>query len=216
MGSKEVKAKKLAEVVHQGQKRKGSGEDYIKHPIDVYNLVSRYSNDSDILAAALLHDAVEDTDLTYQEIENKLGSRVANIIREVSTTKKDKKTLSWKERKQNTVRSIATLTEEAQLVEIADKVSNAKDLTKLWDENGVIHFDNFKEKDPTLQEWYYRSLYEEFARNAKRKEVMSLAEELNEYVSLAFGRSYSEYREEGDKVLPCISKTEENTLVKKL
>ncbi len=208
---KEVIAKELAEIAHKGQKRKGSREDYILHPLAVYEIVKRYTEDSDILAAALLHDTTEDTDLTYQEIERKLGSRVVNIVKEVSTRKEDKKTLTWRERKENTVKSIATLTKEAQLVEIADKVSNAKDLTKLWDENGNLHFDQFKEKDPALQEWYYRSLYEQFKDHAKSKEVLLLAEELNQHVSLAFGRSYPEYRKENTS-----SKSTERSLVKKL
>ena len=69
---------------HTGQKRKRSMQDYIIHPIEVHNCLKQFTDDEDILAAALLHDTVEDCDVTFEDIYNKFGGRVAALVGEVT------------------------------------------------------------------------------------------------------------------------------------
>jgi len=194
MKGKVKKAYEMACSHHQRQVRKGSGEDYICHPLRVYELVARYTEDEDVLCAALLHDAVEDTFLDYDMIKSTLGKRVASLVEEVSTSKEDKKRLSWKRRKENTILSIYSLSKEAQLIEIADKIDNARSFENLLDENGTIHFDAFHEKDRTKQEWYYRELYSAFLKSAKSEEVLELASLFDEFISRGFNRSFASYQ----------------------
>ena len=79
----------FASYKHRDQRRKGKGKiPYINHPIEVANiLVKAGVKDYDVLAAALLHDTVEDTDTTEEELEKKFGSKIKNIVVECSDNK---------------------------------------------------------------------------------------------------------------------------------
>lgn len=74
------KARDFAKRAHEGQKRKFSGEPYIKHPIAVAKIVATVEHDEFMIAAAFLHDVVEDTDVTIEEIEMFFGSEVAELV----------------------------------------------------------------------------------------------------------------------------------------
>lgn len=198
MKGKVKKAYEMAKTAHQGQVRKSSHEEYIHHPVRVYDLVLQYTDDADVLCAALLHDAVEDTNLTFDAIESELGKRVRHLVEEVSTKKGDKKALSWKRRKENTVLSIYSLSEEALLIELADKVDNAYHFKNLINEAGQIRFDAFHEKDPNMQEWYYWSLYEAFLSCTSSSNA-ELVEAFAKYISHGFGRSYASYKGTANK-----------------
>lgn len=74
------KALIFATDAHKGQFRKYTGDPYITHPIAVSKIVATITNDEDMIAAALLHDTVEDTEVTLQQIEENFGSRVALFV----------------------------------------------------------------------------------------------------------------------------------------
>lgn len=198
MDKKVVMAYECAEKMHEGAKRKSSEEPYFTHVRKVYEIVRKYCADSDVQCAALLHDVAEDTIMTIEEIKIIFGEKVAKIVTEVSTSKEDKKSLNWEERKKNTIASISKISKEAQLVEAADKVANAMDLEKLRGTDGRLSFSCFKEKRVEKQEWYYRSLYEAFLENGKSNDVKILAQELGNYIDIAFQRSYEEYKKAQD------------------
>ena len=183
MDKKVVMAYECAEKMHDGTKRKSSEEPYFTHVRKVYEIVRKYCADSDVQCAALLHDVAEDTIMTIEEIKIIFGEKVAKIVTEVSTSKEDKKSLNWEERKKNTIASISKISKEAQLVEAAD---------------GRLSFSCFKEKRVEKQEWYYRSLYEAFLENGKSNDVKILAQELGNYIDIAFQRSYEEYKKAQD------------------
>ena len=97
--SKILDAASFAAKKHKDQKRKGSdGEPYINHPIEVANLLTNVGgvNDPDMIIAALLHDTVEDCGVSFEEIEEKFGTVVADYVRELT----DDKSLPKAERKQ--------------------------------------------------------------------------------------------------------------------
>lgn len=77
------KAKEYARQAHKGQKRTGGG-DYIIHPLKVYDILKCVTDDTDILCAGLLHDVVEDSTITFDDIEEEFGVRAAEIVREVT------------------------------------------------------------------------------------------------------------------------------------
>ncbi len=79
-----IEALNLAKKMHINQKRKYSGKPYIVHPLKVMNILLEVTQDKEILQAALLHDTIEDTPLTYKKIRFKFGKRVADLVQEVT------------------------------------------------------------------------------------------------------------------------------------
>lgn len=120
-------AAQFATEKHEGQKRKFSGKDYIVHPLSVANLVSRYTNNGEVIEAAILHDTIEDTDTTYQEIQTTFNTRVANLVQELSNDPDQIKSLG------KTVymrKKMGTLTPEALLIKLADRLDNVSDFAE--------------------------------------------------------------------------------------
>jgi (p)ppGpp synthase/HD superfamily hydrolase len=107
------------------QRRKGeAAEPVMNHLAEVAELVARATDgvDVDLVAAAVLHDTVEDTDTTFQEIAARFGQRVASLVAEVT----DDKSLPWRERKRLQVVSAASASHGAKVIKLADKTSNLR------------------------------------------------------------------------------------------
>ena len=122
-----LKALAFAAHKHRDQRRKDpAASPYINHPIALADVLVNEGGvtDVEVLCAALLHDTVEDTDTTPQEIEGAFGARVARIVAEVT----DDQTLSKSERKRLQVERAAGLSSEAKLVKLADKICNLRDV----------------------------------------------------------------------------------------
>jgi guanosine-3',5'-bis(diphosphate) 3'-pyrophosphohydrolase len=111
---------------HRDQRRKGkSASPYINHPIVVAETLARYGVDDPVtLQAAVLHDTIEDTETTAEELEAEFGSEVRDVVMEVS----DDKALPKRERKLRQVEDASSLSERAKLVRIADKIANVHDV----------------------------------------------------------------------------------------
>lgn len=111
---------------HRKQKRKGfAGDPYVNHLLEVAQLLSHAGEtDEELLAAALLHDVVEDTETTFDEIETRFGARVREMVEDVT----DDITLSSAERKHLEIQAAASGTREAQSIKVADKISNLRAL----------------------------------------------------------------------------------------
>jgi guanosine-3',5'-bis(diphosphate) 3'-pyrophosphohydrolase len=113
---------------HKDQRRKcKSGEPYIKHPVEVAHLVATLGDSSDnieLLQAAVLHDTVEDTDTTFEELEETFGSKVASMVRCVT----DDKGLPKEVRKQLQIENAPKKSKEVKILKMADKIANLRDL----------------------------------------------------------------------------------------
>ncbi|TFG59551.1 MAG: HD domain-containing protein [Spirochaetales bacterium] len=123
-----LKAVNFAAKKHSKQRRKGEHQDpYINHPVEVALLIAEVGGvtDAEVLAAAILHDTIEDTDTTAEEIEKNFGGRILSLVREVT----DDKSLPKEERKKLQVEHAASLSPEAVMIKIADKISNVGDVT---------------------------------------------------------------------------------------
>lgn len=119
----------LAAERHASQRRKGSGDrPYVNHPVEVTHLlaVTAGSRDAILLAAALLHDTLEDTTTTPAELESRFGVEVRTLVEEVT----DDKSLPEVERKARQVAAVEGYSEGAKMIRIADKISNVCDVTK--------------------------------------------------------------------------------------
>ena len=114
-----------AEKHRNGRRKDVEASPYINHPIQLaYILVQADIEDPIVLAAALLHDTIEDTKTTHDEIEIVFGHEIANIVAECS----DDQTLDKLERKQAQVDRAAYISKRAQLVKLADKIANVSDI----------------------------------------------------------------------------------------
>lgn len=123
-----LRAATFAAKKHTKQKRKGSdGEPYINHPLEVANMLVNIGgvDDPDVITAALLHDTVEDTDASLEEIVEHFGVTVAGYVRELT----DDKSSSKAERKQKQVEHASHLSHGAKLIKLGDKISNIRDIT---------------------------------------------------------------------------------------
>jgi GTP diphosphokinase / guanosine-3',5'-bis(diphosphate) 3'-diphosphatase len=112
---------KFAVRAHTGQTRKFSGLPYINHPIEVAAIIAKYCPDNNIsIKAALMHDVIEDTQYTYDDILKIAGREVADVVLEVT----DNQQLSKLEQKMNQINSASKKSTNAKLVKLADKLHN--------------------------------------------------------------------------------------------
>ncbi len=121
-----IKAVDFAALKHSRQRRKDAeASPYINHPIALADVLVNEGGvtDCEVLAAALLHDTLEDTATTHEELVNAFGSRVARIVAEVT----DDKALDPASRKRRQVEHAPHLSAEAKLVKLADKICNLRD-----------------------------------------------------------------------------------------
>ena len=124
-----LKALAFAAHKHRDQRRKDpAASPYINHPIALANVLVNEGGvtDVEVLAAALLHDTVEDTSTTHKEIRRRFGPRIARIVREVT----DNKRLPKKERKRLQIKHASRISRDAQLVKLADKIVNLRDVAR--------------------------------------------------------------------------------------
>ena len=119
-----------ATFAHKDQRRKWSDESYIVHPIAVAETVSWVENDQKVLAAALLHDVVEDTDMTLGTIQSLFGIRVAELVRQVTkvSTPEDG---NRAQRRQKDLYHYTSGTSDAQTIKLADIICNSQGLEKI-------------------------------------------------------------------------------------
>ncbi len=161
MNTKE-KAKKFAIKAHMGQVRKSEPDKpMIMHPISVGMMLEEYGYDDQVVAAGYLHDVVEDTKYTIEDIEKEFGQEIANLVMGAS---EPDKSLSWEERKKHTIEETKTLPLRNKLIVCADKINNLEDMMVIFERNGKKDFSAFKrgEKD---QKWYFTNVYESLINN---------------------------------------------------
>jgi guanosine-3',5'-bis(diphosphate) 3'-pyrophosphohydrolase len=120
------KALSFSAEKHTKQRRKDIDKTpYINHPISLANILAqRWVIDENVLCAAILHDTIEDTETTVDELQEHFGEKITSIVLEVT----DDKSLEKSVRKQKQVEHAATISHEAKLVKLADKIANITDI----------------------------------------------------------------------------------------
>lgn len=141
----------FAGKAHKGVFRKGTDIPYITHPLEAAVIVSAFTDDEEMIAAALLHDVVEDAGVTKGELEQKFGLRVAGLVMDESEDKKK----TWQERKGYTVRHLCTASREIKILALGDKLSNMRCTARDYLIVGDAIWQRFNEKDKKKQAWYY-------------------------------------------------------------
>ena len=151
------KAKMFAIQAHMGQIRKSEPDKpMIIHPIGVGQLLESFGYDDNVVAAGYLHDVVEDTKYTIEDIEKEFGKDIATLVMGAS---EPNKSLSWEDRKRHTIEETRKLPFRNKLVICADKINNLEDLFLKFEKSGNRDFSAFKRGEES-QEWYYTSIYE--------------------------------------------------------
>lgn len=148
------KAIDFAAKAHLGQVRKGTDLPYITHPFNVGLILVSAGCPEPVCAAGFLHDTLEDTDATDEELTREFGQEIAGLV---STCSEPDKSHSWKARKEHTIHSLENASLQTRLVTIADKLHN---LLTMEDELAVVgdsHWNRFKAGKED-QGWYYRSV----------------------------------------------------------
>ena len=177
------RAVEFAARAHAGAVRKGNQMPYIVHPMEVMVLVSRLTDDPEVIAAAALHDVVEDTPCTLREIRDQFGERVARLVDYESEDKREglPKSETWKIRKQESLDREANAPREAKMIMLADKLSNMRSTLKDYREDKDAIWQKFNMTDEREQEWYYKSvaeLLEEFSDTDQYQEYISILDEI--------------------------------------
>ena len=163
------KAKSFAITAHIGQIRKSDKEKpKIIHPINVANILQEYNFDDNVIAAGYLHDVIEDTNYTKEDLLKSFGEDVDSLV--LGATEEDK-SLSWEERKQETITKVKTLDLRHKAIVCADKISNLEDLRIIFEINGKKDFSAFK-RGFDKQKWYYTGVYDSLIYNEDEKNDM--------------------------------------------
>lgn len=183
------KAKEFAILAHKGQVRKSDKEKpMIIHPINVGLILEEYEFDDNVVAAGYLHDVIEDTKYSEEDILKLFNEDITSLV--VSASEMDK-TLSWEERKQRTIDSIKNLDLRHKAIICADKISNLEDLIILKEINGKLDFSNFN-RNFDSQKWYYENIYKSLINNVN--ETVPMYERLKYlYEYLFYDKKDDEY-----------------------
>ncbi len=145
---------------HAGTERRGKGFPYIVHPMEAVEIVATMTKDQELLAAAVLHDTVEDTDTTVEQIRTEFGDRIASLVASESDIVLDgvSEEDSWHARKQAAIDRLARASHDAKIVALGDKLSNMRAIARDYAQQGDALWNLFHAKDPKEHEWHYRGL----------------------------------------------------------
>ncbi|MGG1676039.1 HD domain-containing protein [Neobacillus sp. NRS-1170] len=172
------KALRVASIAHQNQCRKNTDIPYIAHPAAVGMLVLKAGYSDDVVAAAILHDTVEDTELTLEDIVREFGAKIAEIVAGCS---EPDKSLSWKARKEHTIEFLKTASVGIRAVACADKLHNIRSILSDYEQVGDKVWDRFN-AGRDQQKWYYTNIVESLGSHS----TFPLLEDLKKEVDRLF------------------------------
>ncbi|MBR4980495.1 MAG: bifunctional (p)ppGpp synthetase/guanosine-3',5'-bis(diphosphate) 3'-pyrophosphohydrolase [Bacteroidales bacterium] len=150
----------FAVKAHSGTERRGKGFPYIVHPMEAMEIVATMTSDQELLAAAVLHDTVEDTSVTIEEIRQQFGERIATIVENESDKIIENKSEeeSWHERKRAAIERLAKAPHDAKIVALGDKLSNMRAIWRDYKVKGDELWKIFHVTEKKEHEWHYRGL----------------------------------------------------------
>ena len=153
-------ALQFAMTVHAGMTRRSAKLPYILHPLEAACIASTMTQDEEVLAAALLHDVVEDTPTTLAEVEEHFGPRVAELVAaETENKRRDQPPAdTWQIRKEESLAELRASGRDVKILWLADKLSNARSFYRSFRERGSAIWNDFNMKDPKAQAWYYTTI----------------------------------------------------------
>ena len=180
----------FATKAHSGTRRKGTNVPYIVHPIEAAAIVSAMTDDEEVIAAAVLHDVIEDTDATEDDLYARFGRRITELVLNESEDKRRTlpAALTWKTRKQETITFLETEADrDAKMLALADKLSNLRAIHRDQCIIGDKIWERFNEKNKEMHAWMYRSI----AKALEELKDHPTWQEYNRLVTEVFGEKKS-------------------------
>ena len=177
----------FAVKAHDGMRRKKSEAPYILHPMEAAVIVGTMSDDQNLIAAAALHDVVEDAGITIEEVEEKFGNRVRELVE--SETEDKRADLppadTWRIRKEESLAALKNTQDIGVLmVWLGDKLANMRSIYRDWKVEGDAMWQRFNQKNVSEQAWYYFSI----AKLTERLSDTSAWLEYKTLTELVFGK----------------------------
>lgn len=152
------KAILFATAAHRDTTRKGTSLPYIVHPLEAVSIVATMTDDQEMLAAAALHDVVEDCDIDLDELRREFGDRVATLVAADSNAPR-REGDTWRSRKQAALDRLEAAPLDAKTVAMGDKLSNLRAIDIDHQRVGDTLWQRFKAPEGRSDiEWYYRGL----------------------------------------------------------
>lgn len=151
----------FAVKAHDGMRRKQSELPYILHPMEAAVIVGSMTADQNVIAAAALHDVVEDAGVSIEEIEEKFGRRVRELVQSETEDKREElpPAQTWRIRKEESL-AVLKNTDDLDVLTVwmGDKLANMRSIYRDFKVEGVAMWQRFNQKDVNEQAWYYRSI----------------------------------------------------------
>lgn len=154
----------FAVQAHHNSERRGKGFPYIVHPLEAVEIVATITPDQELLAAAALHDTVEDTEVTVEQLREAFGDRIANLVHAESDQidgelfNGENEEDTWHARKQAAIDRLAKASHDAKIVAMGDKLSNMRAIWRDYQVKGDELWKIFHCSDKAAHEWHYRGL----------------------------------------------------------
>jgi (p)ppGpp synthase/HD superfamily hydrolase len=166
-------ALRFAAKAHHGQMRKGSGTPYFEHVVAVALILDRAGFEEDVVVAGLLHDVVEDTATSFEDVADRFGARVSELVRHCSEVKTDEQgnKRPWIDRKRDHLAALSAAPFEALGIILADKLHNLISIELDLRENRPVWLQFHAEREQVL--WYYRSAIELCGQGDARLESLA-------------------------------------------
>ena len=177
----------FAVKAHDGMRRKKSEAPYILHPMEAAVIVGTMSDDQNLIAAAALHDVVEDAGITIDEVEKRFGKRVRELVESETEDKRADLPPSdtWRVRKEESLAVLKNTDDIGVLmVWLGDKLANMRSIYRDWKVEGDAMWQRFNQKDVNEQAWYYGSI----VKLTERLSDMSAWLEYKALTEIVFGK----------------------------
>ncbi|WP_027953292.1 HD domain-containing protein [Halobacillus kuroshimensis] len=174
-------AEQLAVKAHDGQKRKNSSDPYIVHPRRVSEILRAGGGSAALICAGWLHDVVEDTEVTIEDIRKQFGNQVTELV----AAHTENKRLPWKQRKQHTIDTVRNGTLDIKALIVADKLDNLLSIHTDQLRLGEKVWDNFN-AGYSQQKWYYQSVASAMYNGLSKQDAPPFFPEYAELVEQTF------------------------------
>ena len=163
-----TEAAAFAANAHDGMRRRGGcGAPYIIHPMEVAAIVGSITDSQEVISAALLHDVVEDAGITIEEVGEKFGARVKELVASETENKREElpPEETWRIRKEESLAKLAATDDiDVATLWLGDKLSNVRAFYRDFIKEGDALWNRFHQSDVSAQAWYYRSVEKYTAR----------------------------------------------------
>ncbi len=175
----------FAARAHDGQQRKGTDIPYITHPVAMAMRLLSMDCMENVVIAALLHDTVEDTAITLDDISQAFGDDVSALV--AAASEPDHHTARWEIRKQHTIDFLRTAPLPVKLLSCADKLHNLRSIARDYAQIGDKVWERFA-RGREKQAWYYRALAQSLPENIASPEAYPIFTEFSQAVDTLFGK----------------------------